>query len=119
MATTKSLEKQNLFPSIPSFVFSLPLWCDLSSTPVPNAGNFAFGPENIFVRSATSLILSQEYIVKLLQVRQRGLIIVGPIFFLRALGLKPPGSSRFDYPNLPLGTVIVPFYPGMAIMHSP
>ena len=90
-----------------------------SSIPVPNAGNFAFGPENIFVRSATSLILSQEYVVKLLQVRQRGLIIVGPIFFLRALGLKPPGSSRFDYPNLPLGTVIVPFYPGMAIMHSP
>jgi len=71
------------------------------------------------VRSATALILSQEYIVKLLEVGQRGLIIIGPIFFLRALGLKPPGSSTFDYPNLPLGAVIVLFYPGMAIMHSP
>jgi hypothetical protein len=91
----------------------------LLSVPVPNAGDFAFGPENIFVRSAASLILSEEYSVKLLQVWQRGLIIIGPIFFLRPLGLEPPGSSRFDYPDLPLGAVIVPFHPGMAIMHSP
>ncbi len=90
-----------------------------SSSPVPDAGNFAFGPENIFVGSATALVLSEEDGMELLQVRQKRFIVIGPVFVLRALGLKSPGSSSFDYPNLPLGTVIVPLYPGMAIVHSP
>ena len=90
-----------------------------SSSPVPDARQLAFGPENIFVGSATALVLSEEDGMELLQVRQKRFIVIGPVFVLRALGLKSPGSSGFNYPNLPFGTVIVSFYPGMAIMHSP
>jgi len=70
------------------------------------------------VGSTPSLVFSLKNLVKLLQIGQRGFVVVGPGFFLRTLGLKTPSPSGFDYPDFALGPIVVPFYPGMAVMHS-
>jgi hypothetical protein len=70
------------------------------------------------VGSAPSLIFSLEDGMKLLQIRKRGFFVIGPGFILRTLGLETPGSTRFDHPDFSLGPIIVPLYPGMAVMHS-
>jgi hypothetical protein len=70
------------------------------------------------VRSTPSLVFSLKNLVKLLQVGQRGFVVVGPGFVLRTLGLKTPSPSGFDYPDFALGPIVVPFDPGMAVVHS-
>ena len=90
----------------------------LRSIPVPYARYLPFRPQDVLVRSTPALIFSLENLVKLLQVGQRGFVVVGPSFVLRALGLKAPGSSGFDHPDFALGPIVVPVYPGMAVVHS-
>ena len=90
----------------------------LRSSSVPEAGQLAFGPENVLVRSATSLVFPLEDVVKLLQIGERRFVVIGPGFILRTLSLETPGSTGFDHPDLSLGSIFVPLYPGMAVMHS-
>jgi hypothetical protein len=70
------------------------------------------------MRRTASLVFSLKYRVELLQIRERRFIVVGPSFVLRTLSLKAPGTSRFDHPDFALGPILVPFYPGMAVVHS-
>jgi hypothetical protein len=88
------------------------------STPVPEAGKLTFSPNDVLVRSTPSLVFSLKDLVKLLQVGQRGFVVVGPALVLRTLGLKTPGSSGFDHPDFALGPIFIPIYPGMAVVHS-
>jgi hypothetical protein len=86
--------------------------------PVPEAGQLTFSPDDVLVRSAASLIFSLEDRVKLLQIGERGFVVVRPGFVLRTLSLETPASSGFDHPDFALGPILVPFYPGMAVVHS-
>jgi hypothetical protein len=86
--------------------------------PVPETSELALSPQDVLVRSTASLVFSLKNRVKLLQVGQRRFVVVGPGFVLRTLGLKTPGSSGFDHPDFALGPIVVPVYPGMAVMHS-
>jgi hypothetical protein len=88
------------------------------SPSVPEAGQLALSPDDVLVRSSASLIFSLEDGVKLLQVGEKGFVVVRPSFVLRTLRLEAPGSSGFDHPDFALGPVVVPFYPGMAVVHS-
>ena len=88
------------------------------SPPVSETRNLAFSPQDVLVRRTPSLVFSLKNLVKPLQVGQRGFVVVGPGLVLRALGLKTPGSSGFDHPDFALGPIVVPVYPGMAVMHS-
>lgn len=70
------------------------------------------------MRSPTSLVFPLEHVVKLLQIGERRFIVIGPGLILRTLSLETPGSTGFDHPDLSLGSIFVPLYPGVAVMHS-
>jgi len=88
------------------------------SFPVPDTSQLAFGPQDVLIRSPTSLVFPLEHVVKLLQIRERRFVVISPGLFLRTLSLETPGSTGFHHPDLSLGSIFVPVYPGMAVMHS-
>ena len=46
--------------------------------------------------------------MKLLQVRDRGFSVIGPVYVLGTLGLETPGSTRLDQPDFSVGPVSFP-----------
>jgi hypothetical protein len=50
------------------------------SPPVPKASQFAFGPQDILMRCSASLVFSLQNSVKLLQIRERRFVVIGPGF---------------------------------------
>ena len=78
------------------FADQLLKWRFISGAPffllvfLTSPGQFAVGPNDIFVGRATSLVLSVKDFSELFQIRFRRFIMVGPAFFVCAFGLEPP-----------------------------